>query len=1022
MENFDYTPACRRTDGAQAGDGGRQTDRKASDNGMGAGHQHHPRHDSSLPLRSLGVAAAVGVGMAAGAAGFFPTVFGISAYAVAAVVGGVPLLLNALGELRRGRLSADLAVCTAAAAALAIGRDFVAAEVILIMWIGGFLEEIAVFRTRGAVRALMRLTPEEAVRLTATGHEHVAIESLRPGDRVLVVPGARIPVDGTVLSGHSALDQAPLTGESLPVDVWPGRPVLAGALNGTGALEVRVERLGPDTAFGRMVHLIEDAERRRAPIQRVADRFATFFLPAILVLGGLAWWWTGDLTRGVAVLVVACPCALVLATPTAVAAGLGRLARLGVLVKGGAALETLARCRTFLLDKTGTLTRARLAVTDVVAVPPVLSEDLLRTAAAVETRSEHPLARAVTAEARRRALDLPEAQDVEAVPGLGVRGRIGDRPIQAGTLEFLEQNGTVLPGTLPALVAGFEAEGKTVVAVARAGQALGVIAARDQVRAEAAATVAQLRAAGVTHLCMLTGDAEGPARAIAAELGVADVRCGLLPEDKTRIVEEFRRTAGPVAMVGDGVNDAAALAVADVGIALTDAAVAVAVEAADMAVFGERNLQKLPVAVHLSRSVLRTIRQNLVVFALLFNAVGVGAAAVGWLGPVAAAVYHQFGSLFVVLNSLRLLVDRAEFAGWVQGKAARLRGALAVWARPAAAAAGLLYLLSGTFRIDPGAVGVVRWLGRAGRPLAPGLHWRAPWPLTRLDRVYPERIERIEIGFRSRRTAGTGPTSYEWNIQHRQGGYTKILDESLMACGDLSLLDVDAVVHFRVAAPLRFLFHTEAPRAFLAAAAESVLRTEIARRSIDQVLTRDRRGIEADVRAALDRTARAVGLGVQVLRIELQDIHPPLEAVDAFRKVIDALEEKEAVINQAEAYANEEVPRARGAARRIRDRAAGEAAATVAGAQGRAGRFLALVGGRAETPDAVEVTDLRLYAEALETAFAGKRLVLFDPAVRGRRGLFLVGPRALRSAPAAAVDAVLPNRAGLQRDMPRPPD
>ncbi len=993
---------------------------------MGAGHQHHPGRDSSLPLRSLGPATAVGAVMAAAATGVFPAVFGISGYAVAAVIGGVPLLLNALSELRRGRLSADLAVCTAAAAALAIGRDFVAAEVILIMWIGGFLEDIAVFRTRGAVRALMRLTPREAVRLTAAGRERVAIESLRVGDRVLVVPGECIPVDGTVLSGHSALDQAPLTGESLPVDVWPGRPVLAGALNGTGALEIRAERLGPDTAFGRMLHLIEEAERRRAPIQRVADRFATFFLPAILLLGGLTWWWTGELTRGVAVLVVACPCALVLATPTAVAAGLGRLARFGILVKGGAALEVLARCRTFLLDKTGTLTRARLAVTDAVPAPPVLSEDLLRTAAALETRSEHPLARAVTAEARRRGLDLPEVRDVEAVPGQGVRGRIGDRPVLAGALEFIERNGAVAPEALRALATGFEADGKTVVVVARAGQILGVIAARDQVRDEAAATVAQLRAAGVAHLCMLTGDAEGPARAIAAELGIEDVRSGLLPEDKTRIVEEFRRTAGPVAMVGDGVNDAAALAAADVGIALTDAAVAVAVEAADMAVFGERGLQKLPVALHLSRRVLRTIRQNLVFFAVLFNAVGVGAAALGWLGPVAAAVYHQFGSLLVVLNSLRLLVDRAEFAGWVRTRSVRVCGALAAWGRPAAVAAGLLYLVSGTFRIDPGGVGVVRWLGRAGRPLAPGLHWRAPWPLTRLDRVYPARIERLEIGFRSQRTAGSGPTSYEWNIQHRQGGYTKVLDESLMLCGDLSLLDVDAVVHYRVTTPLQYLFHTVRPRAFLAAAAESVLRTEIARRSIDQVLTRGRRGIETDVRTALDRAARACGLGVQVLRIELQDIHPPLEAVDAFRKVIDALEEKEAVINQAQAYANEEVPRARGQARRIRDRAAGEAAQTIAGAQGRAGRFLALVSGRAETPAAAEVTDLRIYAEALETAFTGKRLVLFDPAVRGRRGLFLVAPRALRSmpltGPPAAAAAPVPNRSRPRPTMPRPPD
>jgi len=969
---------------------------------MGIGHHHDGGHDHGGLLGSTRLPAMVGACMLLSGTGILRTVAGVPVNAIAAVAGSLPILIAALRELRHLRLSADLAICIAAGAAIAIGQHFVAAEVILIMLIGGLLEDVAVGRTRSAIRALMKLRPREATVLRDGEPERVSIEKVTHGDIVLVSPGENIPVDGRVRDGHSAIDQSPLTGESLPVDVAPGSQVLAGTVNGAGVLRVAAEKIGPDTAFGRMVHLVEEAETHRAPSQRLADKYATWFLPVVLVCAAGTYLWSSDIVRAVSVLVIACPCALVLATPTAVSAGIGRLARRGVLVKGGAALENLGRCRSMLLDKTGTLTLARVKIADVVSVPGVGAADLIGAAAAVEIASEHPVARAIMRSAHERRVDIPDASDVRAVPGQGIEGHIGGETIRVGSRGFLESAGVGVPLDMGHRATVFKAEGKTLVMVSANDRFLGILTARDQVRDEAKAAVAKLRELFPSAVCMLTGDTKGAATALAAEIGIDDVRAELLPEDKTRIVREFGIDHGPVTMVGDGVNDAAALAVADVGIVLTDVGTDVAVEAASIAVFGDGHLEKLPEAVLFSRRVLRTIRQNIVLFALGVNTLGVATAAAGWFGPVAAALLHQVGSLFVVANSLRLLWHGADVARGLRQVCRRSASTVVAARRPIIATAAALYMLTGVFTVSPDQVGVVRRFGRVQRPLAqPGLHVRLPWPMSKLVRVTPDRVERIEIGFRTDvQTLATTPPAYEWNIQHRGGRYEMVSEESLMTCGDQSFLDVNAAVHFRVSDPAKFAFSARTPRDIVRAASESAIRGVIARRSLQDVLTDGKSGIEEEALGAVADTIASYDMGIDVRCVHLQDVHPPLDVVDAFRQVIDALEERDATVNRAEGYRSEQIPVARGQSAVIQEGAEAEYLETTARAHGAATGFESLVAGRALDPNPTQVTDRRLYMEALEKALAGARLSIVEPDLPVKRGLVLVGSERLRALPA----------------------
>ncbi|MEU7225825.1 heavy metal translocating P-type ATPase [Streptomyces chrestomyceticus] len=539
-----------------------------------------------------------------------------------------------------------------------------AAGVTAFLLLGRYLEARSKRKAGAALRALMELGAKDVVVLR-DGHEvRVPVEQLAVGDRFVVRPGEKVASDGTVLEGSSAVDASMLTGESVPVDVAPGDSVTGATVNTSGRLVVEATRVGGDTRLARMAALVEDAQSGKAEVQRLADRVSAVFVPLVLLvaLGTLAGWLlaTGDatasFTAAVAVLIIACPCALGLATPTALMVGTGRGAQLGILVKGPEVLESTRRIDTVVLDKTGTVTTGRMSLYEAVPAPGVTEDELLRLAGALEHASEHPIARAVAEGARERLGSLPEPEHFENVAGLGVRGVVENRRVLVGRERLLREDadgGTAsgaLPKALSAARNASEAAGRTAVLVAWDGQPRGLLSVADTVKEGSAEAVRRLRGLGLSPV-LLTGDNQAVADAVAAEVGIDEVIAEVLPEDKVAVVERLRGEGRSVAMVGDGVNDAAALAAADLGLAMgtgTDAAI----EAGDLTLV-RGDLQVAPDAIRLARRTLATIKGNLF-WAFGYNVAAVPLAAAGLLNPMIAGAAMAFSSVFVVSNSLRL--------------------------------------------------------------------------------------------------------------------------------------------------------------------------------------------------------------------------------------------------------------------------------------------------------------------------------------------------------------------------------
>jgi len=585
------------------------------------------------------------------------------AFALAVLLSAREPAARALASLRRRTLDIHVLMLVAVSGALALGDWAEAATVVWLFAVSQWLEVRTMERARRAIHGVLTLAPTEA-RVKHGDHEHrTPVDRVAPGTIVLVAPGEKVPLDGVIEAGRSELNQAPITGESLPVARGPGDEVFAGSINGQGALDVRVTHGVRDTTIARIVHLVEAAQAQRAPAQQFIDRFAGWYTPAVVALavavflvplafGGSAAAWG---YRALVLLVVACPCALVISTPVSMVAALATAARHGVLVKGGAHLERLAGIRVVAFDKTGTLTHGRPAVVAQHAIDDTRARDALAAAAAIERRAHHPVARAIVDAALAAGSETTAADGVLAWPGRGAEGMWRGREVVVGNTRLLEERG-LLDDQARAAADAVTRDGAAPVLVALDGRVALVLAVRDTVRPVAGDVVRLLREQGVTHVAMLTGDAPDAAAPIAREAGVPDVRAGLLPADKLGVVEALRRAHGPVAMIGDGVNDAPALAAADVGVAMGAMGSAAALEAADVALMSDE-LQKLPYALRLSRAALRNVRMNVALSLGLKAAVLV--LAVAGLSTLWMAVLADSGAtVLVVANAMRLLRHR----------------------------------------------------------------------------------------------------------------------------------------------------------------------------------------------------------------------------------------------------------------------------------------------------------------------------------------------------------------------------
>ncbi len=934
---------------------------------------------------SVGVASTASADLAKSAARLPNALFGYRLALLAAVLGGARILYHALDGLLSGRVGADLALTLACLAAIVLGEHETAGLVVLISLVGESLEGYTVDRARWAVRQTFALQPEVAHLTTQDGRERdVAVGEVRIGDFVVVRPGERMPVDGRVVSGKSAVDQSPFTGESLPVDKAVGDQVFAGTLNQFGALTIMAETLGDQTALARVAQLVGAAQSRKADLERTADKLARWFLPVVLgiaLLTLLGWRigtgsWSRGLLPALGVLVVACPCPLVLATPCAVMAALAWLARRGVVVRGSLALERLARVDTFAFDKTGTLTQGALALGEVISTSDLSSSDVLRAAAIAERHSEHLLARLIVRSAEERGLVIPAPAEFETLPGAGVIAKvneaesaelgarsaeqknvgIGDsgsefrapssalrlRTIVVGNRRALARGDIAFSDEVAELLKTREMAGESPLVVAVEGVVVGVIGIRETMRPESAHVLQELREVGVTQFALLTGDRPQPADAVVRALGLFDhVATEQLPADKAAWIEDARRMGRCVAMVGDGVNDAPALAAADVGLVLGRAGADLTAAAGDILLLGDP-LRPLPGLLRLSRMLVQNIWQSILLFAFGLNGLGVLACSFGWLSPVGGALFHEAASLAVMLNAMRLLWfdggTNSQAARWTDafvGAADRLTAAASpsrwiFWlmerwqlgAKLGAAALVAAWFLSGVVVLNENEHALVTRCGRHAATLTAGPHWRWPWPLEQVSRETVDRVRSVGIGFRSQKsevrsqrsengTTAAGPQPLlepgivEWTSSHGERDAGGVADESLMLTADEVPVELTAEVQYRVRDLKQFTFAgTRRPDDMLRAAAESVLRDLAAGATLDDLLTDRRADLERRSLAQLRRRVEGYALGIEIVDLQWLDVHPPKAVVPAYRQVADALEDRELLVNEADAYAD----------------------------------------------------------------------------------------------------------------------
>ncbi len=578
----------------------------------------------------------------------------------AALFGGYTRFVSGFRDMYHQKITVNVFVTVALIATMAVGQFLSAALIVFIMAVVGAFESYTLDKTKKNIRSLLDFAPKMANVRRGTDVVALLAAEVGIGDIVVIRPGERIPVDGIVIIGASSVNQAPITGESIPVEKTEGSEVFSATMNETGHLEVRTTRVGEDTTLARIVHLVEGAQGTRAPIQGIADRFTTWFLPVVLVIALIGYLLSGKVLVFVSILLVACPCAFAIATPTAVTAGISNMARRGVLIKGGSFLELSGKLDTLLVDKTGTFTLGRPKVVEIIALPGYREADVVLLAATGEKFSEHPLARAILAAATARNITVPDPDEFKSETGMGITARSGEHSLIIGKPEFLELKGVRPEEEVPGIITKQMDLGRTVIVVARDSTVTGLIAIADEVRPGTAEAIAALRKMGVKNIVMLTGDNETVAKAVSASIGIDGYHANLLPEQKLEVVKELQAKGQLVGMIGDGINDAPALAKADVGIAMGASGTDVAIETADITLMKD-DLWQFVDFVWMSKKVIRRIKIN-IGLSMVYNAIGLLLGVQALLSPITATIYQEAGCISVVFSSILLLWAKPGFS------------------------------------------------------------------------------------------------------------------------------------------------------------------------------------------------------------------------------------------------------------------------------------------------------------------------------------------------------------------------
>ena len=572
----------------------------------------------------------------------------------AVIISGIPMLLLAMTRLIREKwISSALLIAIAMVASLMIGEIFAAGEVAWIMALGALLEDWTVERAKKGLRNLINLTPQTGRRIVNGVEEEVLVDEIKIGDTLRILPGESVPVDGEIIEGTTSIDQSIMTGESLPIDKEVGDEVFCGTMNMYGSIDIKATSLGENSSLQKLIDLVKAADENQAPTQRIADKWATWLVPVALLIAIAVWLITGNIERGVTVLVVFCPCALILATPTAIMAAIGQATKYGVLIKSGEALETLGALNTLVFDKTGTLTYGNLEVSDVISLKDDLTDlDLLKLTASCEKLSEHPLAKAIVNNAKEIEIDIEEPKEFKMAPGKGVSCVNSYGKVYAGNSKFINENGIEV--NVDSYLDKLKHEGKASIIVALNDEVVGLVGLSDVIREDSKRMIENLHELG-TETILLTGDNTETANYFASQVGISKVYGNLLPQEKLDWIEKLKNEGKQVCMIGDGVNDAPALKTANVSVAMGSVGSDVAIEAADIALLGD-DIGKIPYLKKLSNSTLFTIKANIAI-SMMINAAAIICSVLGLLNPVTGAIVHNAGSCLVVLNAT-LLYDR----------------------------------------------------------------------------------------------------------------------------------------------------------------------------------------------------------------------------------------------------------------------------------------------------------------------------------------------------------------------------